>query len=440
MKSFYLYLCAIFAALGGLLSGYDMGGISGAILYIEKSFNMTSELTGILVSSASLGAVIGAILNGLIIDKIGRKNTLILTSLIFITGSIFCFFSRNIYELILSRTFLGCAVGIVSFACPLYLSEISEKSKRGRIVSIYQLAVTFGILFSYLINYAFSLNPLNWRLMLSFGVIPALVMFFGIIFQKDTPRWYILKGKTDEAKSALEKFDNKVDVEAEIESIKSTISNSEEKLKFSKKLIMPFVIGMGMMFIQITTGINAIIYYAPIIFKQIGFNSNQDVLCITILIGIINFLMTFVAIALVDKIGRKPLLYTGLIGMLISSIFIGISFIICAPIIKLLAIIATATYIISFSMSLGPVALLLISEVFPLQYRGSAMSVAIVANFTFNFLTTALFPIALKHIGGFYTFLIFSALCFGSIIFIKFVVPETKGKSLEEIEKSWEKV
>ena len=278
MNNTYLYFCAIFASLGGLLSGFDMGVISGALLYIEKSFNITSEYTGFLVGSASLGAVIGAILNGFIIDKIGRRKTLILSALIFIFGSIFCFFSRNIYELILSRAFLGCAVGVVSFACPLYLSEISEKSKRGRIVSLFQLAITFGILFSYFISFAFSLNPLSWRIMLSFGIIPAILMLLGILFQSDTPRWYMLKSKPDLAISALKKLDKNANITDEIENIKLTLNDKGKKLTLSKKLIKPFVIGIGIMFVQVSTGINAIIYYAPTIFKQIDFGSNQDIL------------------------------------------------------------------------------------------------------------------------------------------------------------------
>lgn len=437
MNNFYLYFCALLASLGGLLSGYDMGVISGAMLYIKEDFNITAELTGLLVGCASLGAVIGAILNGVMIDKIGRKKILILSSLIFITGSIFCFLSKNVYELIFSRTFLGLAVGIVSFACPLYLSEISTKEKRGRIVSIFQFAITFGILFSYLINFIFSNHHLNWKIMLSFGIIPATLMFFGIIFQKDTPRWYVLKNKIKEAKNIINKLNPNISPEEEIVDIQTTLKKEPNKELLSKKLIMPFIIGIGIMFAQVTTGINAIIYYAPSIFKQIGFSSNHDALIITIGIGIINFLMTFVAIAFVDKIGRKPLLYLGLSGMMISSILIGVSFIYDISIIKYLSVIACGIYIVSFSMSLGPVALLLISEIFPLKYRGSAMSVAIVANFVFNFITITLFPIFMKNIGGFYTFLLFGFICLISIVFVKTTVPETKGISLEDIEKNW---
>jgi len=435
MKNLNLYVYAFFASLAGLLSGFDMGVISGAILYIEKSFNLTPYLSGVLVGCASFGAIIGAILNGLIIDKTGRKNTLLISAVIFISGSLFCFFSRNIFELILSRTFLGCAVGIVSFAAPLYLSEISDKNKRGRIVSLYQLAITFGILFSYFINYIFSSNIMNWRIMLSFGAIPAFIMLIGMIFNYDTPRWYILKNNLNKAKEILTKLTEDKEIENRIEEIKSTLENKNEKLSLSKKLLKPFIIGIGIMFIQIATGINAIIYYAPVIFKQTGFNSNHDVLFITIFIGLINFLMTFTAIALVDKIGRKPLLYIGLFGMSISSVLISISFVVCS--LKYLAILGCALYIISFSMSLGPVALLLISEVFPLKYRGVAMSLAIVANFLFNFAVTTIFPILLNHIGGFYTFMIFSVICILSIIFVKTIIPETKGKSLEEIEKEF---
>jgi len=200
---------------------------------------------------------------------------------------------------------------------------------------------------------------------------------------------------------------------------------------------MPFVIGIGIMFVQIATGINAIIYYAPTIFKNLGFSSNQDALFITIFIGLINFLMTFVALAFVDKLGRKPLLFVGLSGMLLSLLVLSSVFVLDFSFVKYLAIISCAVYIVSFSMSLGPIGLLLISEVFPLKYRGSAMSVAIISNFIFNFIVTGLFPISLSKFGGSITFLIFALICVVSIFFVYFVVPETKGVSLEEIEARW---
>ena len=432
----FLYIAVFFASLSGLLSGFDTGVISGAMLYIKQSFEITPELSGLLVSSVSIGAIIGALINGRLVDKLGRKNILLLSAVIFIVGSIFCSISQNVIELILSRTFVGCAVGIVSFAGPLYLSEISSREKRGSIVSFYQIALTFGILLSYLINYICAHVEYTWRAMLFMGAIPAIILFLGMIFQSDTPRWYVLKGKFEKAKNILKKIDSKIDLDEEIENIKNTL-NQDEKIKLSKKIIMPFVIGIGIMFVQIATGINAIIYYAPTIFKMLDFSSNQDALFITIFIGLINFLMTFVAFAFVDKLGRKPLLYIGLSGMLLSLLVLSGVFVINCDCAKYLAVIFCAVYIVSFSMSLGPIGLLLISEVFPLRYRGSAMSIAIISNFLFNFIVTGLFPISLNRLGGSVTFLIFALICVISIFFVRFIVPETKGLSLEELEEQW---
>ena len=438
-KYLFLYVCALTASLGGLLSGYDTGVISGALLYINQSFEMNSFMLGFLVSSVSIGAVVGALINGALIDKIGRKKIMLITAFVFIIASIFCYLSQNVLELILSRILIGCAVGAVSFAGPLYLSEISVKEKRGEIVSFHQLAITFGILFSYLTNYFCANLDNNWRVMLLVGAFPAIILFVAMLLFHDTPRWYVAKGKIDKAKSVLKKVDSTMDVEAEIKNIEATL-NDNEQIKFEKRFIMPFVIGIGIMFAQIATGINAIIYYAPTIFKMVGFSSNQDVLFATVIIGLINFLMTFVAIALVDKIGRKPLLYIGLGGMLINLLILASSFGFDFLFAKYLAVISCALYIVSFSMSLGPIGLLLVAEVFPLKYRGSAMSIAILSNFVFNFMVTGLFPISLHKIGGAATFLIFALICVISILFVKYVVPETKGVSLEEIEARMNKV
>ncbi len=435
MKNYtYLYLCAILASFGGLLSGFDTGVISGALLYINQSFEMNSLYSGLLVSSVSIGAVVGALLNGALIDKIGRRKVMLLTAGVFIIGSVLCCFSRNIVELILSRMFIGCAVGVVSFAGPLYLSEISTKEKRGEIVSFHQLAITLGILFSYFVNYFCANLVHSWRIMFLLGAVPAIVLFFAMFVLKDTPRWYVAKNKIDKARLVLQKIDKSQDADLEIENIKKTLSNNNEKIKFEKRLLIPFVIGIGIMFAQIATGINAIIYYAPTIFKMVGFSSNQDVLFATIFIGLINFLMTFVAIALVDKIGRKPLLYIGLVGMLVNLLLLSFSFAFDYAFVKYIAVIACALYIVSFSMSLGPVALLINAEIFPLKYRGAAMSIGIVSNFVFNFIVTGLFPISLDKLGGSITFLIFAIICVISLFFVYYVVPETKDVSLEEIE------
>jgi len=245
-----------------------------------------------------------------------------------------------------------------------------------------------------------------------------------------------MKGRIKDAKTVLKLTTQKENVDDEINDIFKTLKKEKDDKKtvFTKKLVMPYVIGLGIMAIQILTGINAIIYYAPSIFKIIGFTSDHDALFITIFIGLINFLMTFVALSLSDKIGRKPLLYIGLSGMLASLTVLSLVFVIDSFVMKYLAVAFCAVYIISFSMSLGPVAFILISEVFPLKYRASAMSAAIVTNFIFNFIVSGLFPSALAKFGGFYTFMTFAIICVLSMFFVKYVIFETKGISLEEIE------
>ena len=435
MRYFYLYVSALIASIAGMLSGYDTGVISGALLYINNDIHTTAATTGLIVSAVSIGAVIGAILNSFLVEKIGRKKTFIFCASLFIIGSILSYFCQNIIELITSRLIIGLATGVVSFLGPLYISEISTKEKRGTLVSFYQLSLTFGILFSYVINFLCSTLENNWRIMLSFGVFPALILLIGMLFLKDTPRFLIKQNKIDEATKLLNKLDDSQDINEIIKDIQTVL---KEKTKFvlTKKLIKPFVVGLGIMALQVATGINAIIYYTPTIFKMTSNQSDSIALISTIFIGVINFLMTFVAIALVDKIGRKPLLYIGLSGMLIGTI--GLSSVFHFNFYaQYLAIIFITLYIISFSMSMGPIALLLTAEVFPLKYRGYAMSSAVVANFATNFVVTAAFPVMLEIIGISSSFLIFAVIIVLTMFFVHYVVPETKGVSLEELEKNF---
>ena len=279
MKYFWLILVTITASLGGLLSGFDTGVISGALLFINESWNLSDYLQGILVSSVLIGAVIGAATNGILADIFGRKKIIIATAIIFISGSILCAAAPDIYILILSRMLVGLAVGIVNFIVPLYLSEVSPKQLRGTIVSLYQWAITAGILFSYLINAVFAHAVYNWRWMLFAGVVPGLILLIGMLFLNDTPRWLVSKGRYDEAKKVFNKIEPDMDAEKEIEAIKLTLKPqqaAEEKFKFKKWMIMPFIAGIGIMFAQICTGINTIIYYAPTIFKTGKFSDDNS--------------------------------------------------------------------------------------------------------------------------------------------------------------------
>ena len=444
MKYIWLYVVAIVASLGGLLSGYDTGVISGALLFINETWILPDTLQGFLVSSVLIGAVIGAATNGILADIFGRKKIILATALIFILGSIMCAFAPNVYILIISRIFVGFAVGIVNFVVPLYLSEISPKNLRGTLVSLYQWAITSGILFSYFINAAFAQAVYNWRWMLFAGVLPGLILFVGMCLMSDTPRWLVSKNREDEAKDVFKKIEPDIDAEKEIQDIKTTL-NSESKDKkfiFKKWMLMPFVVGIGIMFAQICTGINTIIYYAPTIFKTAGFDSNLTAIYATTGIGVVNFIMTIVAVFFTDKIGRKPLLYFGLTGVMLSLFALGTSFAfanVLGSSLKWVAVGSLITYIICFAMSLGPIGWILVSEVFPLKIRGIAMSICTVSNFAFNFFVVGSFPILLHRIGGAWTFWMFGAVSFLCIIFVYFFIPETKGISLEQIESNWRK-
>ena len=444
MKYVWLYIVAIIASLGGLLSGYDTGVISGALLFINETWLLPDTLQGALVSSVLIGAVIGAATNGVLADIFGRKKIIMATAVIFILGSLMCAFAPNVYILILSRIFVGFAVGIVNFVVPLYLSEVSPKNLRGTLVSLYQWAITAGILFSYFINAVFAHAVYNWRWMLFAGVVPGLILFIGMCFMKDTPRWLVSKNRDEEAKKVFLKIEPDIDADYEIEEIKKTLADnkSEKHFRLSKWMIMPFVVGIGIMFAQICTGINTIIYYAPTIFKTAGFDSNITAIYATTGIGIVNFVMTIVAVFFTDKLGRKPLLYFGLTGVMISLFALGTSFAfaeILGESLKWVAVGSLVTYIVCFAMSLGPIGWILVSEVFPLKIRGIAMSVCTVSNFAFNFFVVASFPVLLHRIGGVWTFWMFGFVSILCIVFVYFYVPETKGISLEQIESNWRK-
>ena len=410
--------------------------------FINETWVLPDTLQGFLVSSVLIGAVIGAATNGILADIFGRKKIIMATAVIFILGSILCAFAPNVYVLILSRIFVGFAVGIVNFVVPLYLSEVSPKNLRGTLVSLYQWAITAGILFSYFINAVFAQAVYNWRWMLFAGVVPGLVLFIGMCFMSDTPRWLVSKNRDDEAKKVFSKIEPDIEPEKEIAEIKETlVDNRQEKtFRLKKWMIMPFVVGIGIMFAQICTGINTIIYYAPTIFKTAGFDSNLTAIYATTGIGVVNFIMTIVAVFFTDRIGRKPLLYFGLTGVMLSLFALGTSFAFAGVLgssLKWVAVGSLVTYIICFAMSLGPIGWILVSEVFPLRIRGIAMSVCTVSNFAFNFFVVGSFPVLLHRIGGAWTFWIFGIVSILCIIFVYFFVPETKGISLEQIESNW---
>lgn len=438
---FNLAIIAIAGSFGGLLAGYEMGIISGAQLFIIDEWNLSAKLQGYLVSIVMVGCFIGAFINGFFADKIGRKKIIGFIGLVYLIGCICCAKAIDINMLIGARIINGIACGMANAIVPMYLSEISPVKTRGFFASLYQLSFTIGILAAYLIGFIFSSSS-NWRAMFLSGAVPAIILLVMYIFLSESPRWLILKGRDEEAKKVFEKIEVSEQVNNQIEEIKSSMKekNTESKVAIQKWMFMPLLIAIGIMFAQICTGINVIICYAPKIFQSAGFNDPSAAMQITIVIGLVNFLMTFVAMYLSDRVGRKPLLLSGAAIMGISMFMLAVSFIFgesLGDIQKWLAVLSIIGFICSFAYSLGPVAWILVSEIFPLEAKGVLMTFPVAANFIFNIIVNAKYPVMTETFGAGATFALFGIICILSIFFIIFMVPETKGISLEKIEANW---
>ena len=435
----FVIIAAAITAIGGLLFGYDTGVISGAILFIREAFTLSSSAQEIVVSAVLIGAVIGASISGVLADKYGRRIMIILASIIFGVGAIFTALTPNIYALIAGRIGVGIAIGMASFIAPLYIAEVAPYNIRGALVSLNQLAITVGIVISYLVDFIFAASG-EWRWMLGLAVVPSIVLGIGMYFMPSSPRWLLSKGIADRARSVLEKIRNTTNVDAEMKEIKDSLAVERES-KWSDLLdpaIRPaLTIGIGLAVFQQLTGINTVIYYAPTILLFAGLQSAAVSILATAGIGVINVALTVVAILLIDRIGRRPLLIFGLIGMVISLAILGIDFALpgLSGSLGWLAVISLMLYVGSFAIGLGPVFWLMISEIYPLKIRGRAMSTATVVNWGMNLLVAITFLTLIQKLGTPGTFWLYGIIGIGAIVFVYFRVPETKGKSLEEIER-----
>ena len=433
MNGFVIFVASI-AAIGGILFGFDTGVISGAILFIKTQFHLTSLMNGVVVSASLVGAIIGAALSGKAADRFGRKRLLMLAALIFIVGTLSSAYSAGVVELVISRIILGLGIGISSFTAPLYISEVSPTRLRGALVSLNQLAVTVGIFVSYFVDEYFSKTG-DWSHMFMVGVIPAVILFIGLIFLPYSPRWLCLRGKFDEAIAVLKKIRHSTHVEVEFKEIKESVSKQGDWHGLLKAWIRPAIwIGIGLGFFQQFTGINTVIYYAPTIFKLSGFSSNSIAILATMGIGAINVLATIVAIPLIDRVGRKPLLYVGMTLMAVCLFGLSLSYIFATADLKWIAFTSIFFYVIGFAISLGPIMWLMFTEVFPLKVRGVATSIMASMQWAFNFIVSLTFLSLIKYFHESGTFALYGVICVLGIIFVYLKVPETKGTSLEKIE------
>jgi sugar porter (SP) family MFS transporter len=434
----YVYVVASIAALGGLLFGYDTGVISGALLFIGEDFELNPFLEGFIVSSLLLGAMVGAGVSGALSDRLGRRTIILVAAVVFAVGAIGAGLAPSVVVLVFFRFVLGLGVGTASALVPSYISESAPTDVRGSLSSLFQLAITIGILVAYLVNAAFAPADI-WRWPLALAVIPAVVLFVGMYFMPETPRWLVSKGREEEARRVLGRTRAEEEVEDEIRDIRR-VERQERGQAGYGELLAPWVrpalvAGIGLAVFQQFVGINTVIYYAPTIISSTGLANAASILA-TVGIGVVNVLTTIVAILIIDRVGRKPLLLVGLAGMIVSLGIIGAAFLLPAlsGIASWITLVGLMLYVAAFAVSFGPLLWVMLPEIFPLKARGAGAGVSAFANWGANFVVAQAFLPLVALVGETAVFWILAGLCVVAALFIHFLVPETRGRSLEAIE------
>ena len=457
----YLVFLSVVAALGGFLFGYDTAVISGTIAQVTEQFGLDALQQGWYVGCALIGSIIGVLFAGILSDKFGRKSTMILSAILFSTSAIGCAVSTDFNQLVIYRIIGGVGIGVVSIISPLYISEVAVAQYRGRLVSLYQLAVTIGFLGAYLVNYqllGYSMSNPDvstgwwnlvfvsevWRGMLGMETLPAIMFFIIIFFIPESPRWLILKGREEKATNILERIYTS-SKEAlfqltETKSVLSSESKSEWKLLLQPGIRKAVIIGVCIAMLGQFMGVNAVLYYGPSIFENAGL-SGGDSLFYQVLVGLVNTLTTVLALVIIDKIGRKKLVYYGVSGMVISLILIATYFIYGESwgISSIFLLVFFLFYVFCCAVSICAVVFVLLSEMYPTRVRGFAMSIAGFALWIGTYLIGQLTPWMLQNLTPAGTFILFAIMCVPYMLIVWKLVPETTGKSLEEIERHWMK-
>jgi MFS transporter, SP family, galactose:H+ symporter len=434
------YFIAGVAALGGLLFGYDTGVISGALLFIREAFALSATMQGILVAIVLAGAAIGAAGAGFLSDRFGRRRVILAAALLFVLGAVLSALAPGLTVLLGGRFLVGLAIGIASMLTPLYLAEISPASDRGAVVSLNQLCITIGILVSYLVGFALASFPEGWRWMLGIGALPGLILAIGMLILPESPRWLAGHGRTDDAAAVLGQLRGGADISEEFSVLRTDIALEGRQLAsgrelFSARLRRPLVIGIGLAMFQQITGINTVIYFAPTIFETAGLPSAAISILATAGVGAVNVIMTIVSIRLIDRLGRRQLLFWSLGGMALTLLVLaGVFHGGASGGLAWVAVASVAAFVGFFAIGLGPVFWLLIAEIFPLALRGRAMSLATVANWGFNLIVSVTFLDLVAVVGSANAFLLYAGLSLAALAFVGALVPETKGHTLEEIE------
>jgi MFS transporter, SP family, galactose:H+ symporter len=439
--SLSVYFIAAVASLGGLLFGYDTGVISGALLFLKQSFGLNATTQEIAVSSVLVGAIIGSLLAGRLNDAIGRKKTLLLLAVIFTLGALFTAFSPNLAFFLVCRVIVGLGIGAAASVVPAYISEIAPSGLRGTLVTFNQLAVTLGIAVSYWVDLAFAHAGLGWQPMFATAAIPSITLFLGMLICPESPRWLASKGRWDEASEVIEHIKEE-QLEQELADIRRSLS--QERLHggirelFTPRLRAALMVGAGLAVFQQLVGINTVIYYAPTIFQQAGFASAFSAILATSVVGVVNVLATIAATLLVDRLGRRILLLGGSLLMVLALVMLGFIFALHTSHNGSLTLIALIIYILAFALSFGPVFWLMSAEIFPTRVRAAGASLSSFANWATNFLVSITFLSLIGALGAPTTFWLYAFFGILAFLFSWRFVPETKGKSLEQIERYWE--
>ena len=429
---------ALIAAIGGFLFGYDTGVIGGALLFMQKDLGLnTSGMKELTVAILLLGAVTGALIAGWAADRFSRRRTKIVAGCVYVTGALGCAFAQTYWQILAGRFWLGLAVGTASFVSPMYIAEIVPPRIRGGVVSFNQLMITLGILVAYIVDWGFAGFSNNWRWMFAVAVVPGAALAIGMYFMPFSPRWLVEKGRDDEAREVLARYrDSDEAVEEEMKEIKD-VSQSEVSVRelLGKGVRRMLVVGIGLAVFQQIVGINTVIYYAPTILKLAG-QQNTGALTQSVFIGCTNVFFTIVAILLLDKLGRRFFLIGGTSILTVALVGLGIFFESAAVrnAVPWLALACLLVYIMGFAVGLGPVFWLMISEIFPIQMRGPAMAVCTMFNWGLNFAISYTFLTLIGAITKQGTFWLYAFFGICAIVFFVTLVPETKDRSLEQIQ------
>ncbi|WP_341987640.1 sugar porter family MFS transporter [Azorhizobium sp. AG788] len=435
-----VYLIASIAGIAGLLFGFDEGVIAGALHLLRAEFGISPLAEGIMTATVPLGAVGGALIGGWLARPVGRRKLLLGAAFLFVVGALLSALAPSLILVCVARLLLGLAIGVAAMIAPLYISETAPARIRGMLVSIYQLAITLGILGAYLVGYTFSDS---WRAMFAAGIVPGAALLIGIAILSDTPRWLVLRGRREEARAVIAKtqslpIDDRL-VTAELSAIEAAaqvdLAQGSWRDLFGPVARPALIVGMGLFLLQQLSGINAVIYFAPTVFRLSGFDSTSTQMLATVGIGVVNVLVTVLAMGLIDRIGRRKLLFIGFAGAALSLGLIAAAAATGSPDLQILALIGLVLYVASFAISIGPLPWVMMSEIFPLHLRGPGMSAASITNWVFNFIVVLTFPVLVADIGLAGVFSIYALVCVAGVVFTARLVPETSGISLEDIEK-----